>query len=256
MAKGRIGLQKEVSTIFTGVQVPKSDDKHQVHDTKPAPAQYVPPKPISPSPPTVTGPQPQQPHQPAPAPQPPPSPPRMAPVPKRIKIGTARTALSEIPFLKTWQRIKDKLLAPKPGVDPKRQKAMIILAPALLVILIVVFSRVLWTPSGQLSNANTFMPSGAAASSEVEINWEIPPLYPTAFRDPMQFYTVRSAKQSEFGTIVVKAIVHSEDKPSAVINEEVVFEGDEVMGATITKINPDSVEFEMNDKKWTQEVER
>lgn len=56
--------------------------------------------------------------------------------------------------------------------------------------------------------------------------------------------------------MVVKAIVHSEDKPSAVINEEVVFEGDEVMGATITKINPDSVEFEMNDKKWTQEVER
>ncbi len=242
MAKSRIGLQKEVSRIFTGVQVPKADKKQQANETGPRPARYIPPKPIPPGPAAVTGPQPQR-----PAP---------APVPKRIEVDSGRGALGQIPFLKTLERIKDKLLASKGGVNPKRQKVMMLLVPVLFVILIVVFSRALRSGQNSVPKAGTFKPSAAVAKAGAELNWEVPPLYPATLRDPMQFYAVRSAKQNESDLVVVKAIVYSEDKPSAVINEEVVFEGDQIQGATIVKISPDSVEFEKDAKKWTQKVER
>jgi type II secretory pathway component PulC len=54
---------------------------------------------------------------------------------------------------------------------------------------------------------------------------------------------------------IVRGIVHSENKPFAVIGTELMQEGEEVLGATIVKINPDSVEFEMAGERWTQMVE-
>lgn len=251
MAKSRVGLQKEVSRIFTGVQVPKDNKKQETNETGPAPARYIPSKPIPPGP--GTGP---QPHRPVPATQAHPSRPGPASVPKAIKVDTGGRTSREIPFLKTLERIKDKLLAPKGGVDSKRQKVMMLLVPVLFVVLIVVFSRVLRSGQNSVPKAGTFKPSAAAAMVGAKLNWEIPPLYPTTLRDPMQLYTVRSAKQNGSGLVIVKAIVYSEDKPSAVINEEVVFEGDQVQGAKIVKISPDSIEFEKDAKKWTQKVER
>jgi hypothetical protein len=55
---------------------------------------------------------------------------------------------------------------------------------------------------------------------------------------------------------VVKGIVYSEDNPCAVVGDRIVSAGDTVGGATVVKINPDSVEFTMGDKNWTQKVER
>ena len=55
---------------------------------------------------------------------------------------------------------------------------------------------------------------------------------------------------------VVKGIVYSKDKSSAVVGDQIVSAGDTVGDATIVKINPDSVEFTMGDKNWTQKVER
>jgi hypothetical protein len=36
---------------------------------------------------------------------------------------------------------------------------------------------------------------------------------------------------------------------------EIVHVGSKVAGATVTKINKDDVEFEINGKKWTQKVQ-
>ncbi|MHC4292814.1 MAG: hypothetical protein ACYSTX_00860, partial [Planctomycetota bacterium] len=56
---------------------------------------------------------------------------------------------------KVLQDLQNKLLAPKPGVDPKRQKLMIVLIPVLFVILIVVFTQVFKSPAKNINAAAT-----------------------------------------------------------------------------------------------------
>jgi hypothetical protein len=63
-----------------------------------------------------------------------------------------------------------------------------------------------------------------------------------------------------FGTKkgVVKGIMVVEDSPpketSAIINSQIVYEGDIIEGVEIVKIDYDKVTFEKNGKKWTQRV--
>ena len=66
--------------------------------------------------------------------------------------------------------------------------------------------------------------------------------------------TMEQQLQSE-GGLVVRGILFSRDNPSAVVGTEVVHEGDKVLGATIVRINKDSVEFEKNGERWSQRVE-
>jgi len=51
------------------------------------------------------------------------------------------------------------------------------------------------------------------------------------------------------GNLVVKGILYNEDNPSAIVNNQIVYEGDKISGATIIKINKDSIEFEVK-KMW------
>jgi len=53
----------------------------------------------------------------------------------------------------------------------------------------------------------------------------------------------------------VSAILYAEDNPSAVINTQIVHEGDWVGSARVAKIYPGKVEFEQNGKTWTQTTE-
>lgn len=47
-------------------------------------------------------------------------------------------------------------------------------------------------------------------------------------------------------------IVYSTEQPSsAIIDGRILREGDTIYGATITRINENSVEFSMGDKRWT-----
>jgi type II secretory pathway component PulC len=54
--------------------------------------------------------------------------------------------------------------------------------------------------------------------------------------------------------LVVTGIVTTEQTPRALIGTEIVEQGQTIMGATVIRITPDSVEFEMDGKKWTQKV--
>jgi len=47
------------------------------------------------------------------------------------------------------------------------------------------------------------------------------------------------------GNLTVKGILHDQNKPSAIVNKQIVHEGDKISGATIIKINRDNVEFEV-----------
>jgi len=53
---------------------------------------------------------------------------------------------------------------------------------------------------------------------------------------------------------VVTGILHAEEKPTAVISGDIVYEGDTLHGIKVVKIYRDKVEFEKNKKRWTQHI--
>ena len=53
---------------------------------------------------------------------------------------------------------------------------------------------------------------------------------------------------------VVNGILFSIEKPSAVLDGQIIKEGDVVYGAKVVKIHRATVEFEKNGKRWRQWV--
>jgi hypothetical protein len=271
MSKRRLGLQKQISSIFTGVPVPKDDAGQQILDapapesTEYAPPKAVPPQPAEPKPavqkPAEPKPSVQKPVAPShlkpskPKPKEPlePSPPKAAPS-KRPTVDVPVRTARQIPWQKTWQQIQDKLFASKLGASSAKQKVMVVVMPVLFVALIFVFVRGFSTPSGKTGDTKDAS-ANAFAGSVPKIEWQIPEPYPTTLRDPMRFGPVSTNEVDDSG-LVVRGIVFSEDEPSAVIGTQILYEGDEVLGATIVKVNIDSVEFERDGKKWTQKVQQ
>jgi hypothetical protein len=263
MSKNRTGLHKGISSIFSGVPIPKSDDDEQQKptDTQEAPT-YGPPshlskgsgesspvlKSLMKEPPAET-PEPKTDEKTPAAPEPEP-----APV---IKIKRSRPAwLEQIQHL-----IQGKLFAPKPGVSPARQKAMVVLVPVLFIGMVVAFYKVLGGGLGKTTEIKEIKPSNAIAASAGTIDWKIPKAYPAMLRDPMQFKapppppdTNDTQPGTKTQSIEIKGILYSKENPSAIIGTEIVYEGDKVSGATVIKINQDSIEFEKNGKTWTQKV--
>jgi sRNA-binding protein len=117
-----------------------------------------------------------------------------------------------------------------------------------------VFIKVFRTPANKGTEPQGSEQKNASAASN-KVNWQMPEPYPTTLRDPMQFGSI-TTNGPETGKITVKGIVYSKDNPSAVIADRIVHEGDKVLDATVIKINKDSVEFEMNNERWTQKVQQ
>ena len=55
---------------------------------------------------------------------------------------------------------------------------------------------------------------------------------------------------------LVSGIVYSSEKSSAVIDNKIVHEGDELQGVSVVKIFKDKVVFQKNDNKWEQAVQQ
>jgi len=249
MPKNKAGLHKGISSIFDGVPIPKNKGVSQPpHAPAPDFSHYTSPKPPA-APATSTAPPPK-------AEQPTQPPPKAAPSKKSKADTIIKTTSSKPAWKKTWQQIESRLFAPKEGVSTARQKTMAILIPVLFIVLIFVFIRVFSVPSPKTTGAGQIGPTNArsVAGSGNEIDWQIPATYPATLRDPMQFGSVTTA-QAGTGRLIVKGIVYSEDNPSAVIGNQILRVGDRISGATVVKINKDSVEFEIDGKRWTQKVQ-
>ena len=54
--------------------------------------------------------------------------------------------------------------------------------------------------------------------------------------------------------VPLKGILYSDDKPSAVIGDKIMYEGDSFNGIEIVKIRKTEVDFQRGDKSWTQQV--
>jgi len=160
------------------------------------------------------------------------------------------------------QQITNKLFAPKPGVSATKQKAMVVTMPLLFIALIFMLLKggVFGTSVRKTeASAEDNVSSVATAGLNTKIDWEIPAPYPTTLRDPMRLGPAATV-QTDTGTrtfvkLIVKGILYTEDSQSAVIGNHIVHEGEEIQGVTVVKISKDSVEFEMDGKRWTQKVQ-
>ena len=169
-----------------------------------------------------------------------------------------------------WQQIKDKLFAPKPAVSQAKQKAMVIMIPILAVVMIFVLRQVLSKSPRNTEGAGTDDAPVVVADTDTdhEIDWKIPEPITIITRDPIKLPDESDTQNTEqveqngttgeitAGMAVVRDIVYSEDKPSALIGSKIVYVGDVINGVTIVKIDRDSVEFEKNGNRWEQKVSR
>jgi hypothetical protein len=192
----------------------------------------------------------QQPVQPAP---------KSAPSTKRTS-SAALQASKKLFTEKVWAPVKNKFLTPKEGVISSRQKTMVVLVPVLFVVFIVVLAVTLRGPSGRKAAKDQFNPSNRAgvAADSSGITWQRPAMWPQNLRDPMRFGSITTAEnvEQEPDKLVVKGILFSEDNPAAVIGDQILHQGEKVANITIVKINSDSVELELDGKKWIQQVQK
>jgi hypothetical protein len=286
----KAGLQKKVSSVFKGVPVPQNNGSQQSCGSHtPDPAHGVPPKPAAAdrqvsqsslikklnqpeNSPDIAG------HEQTPSvfPKPastnrmPQSPPitKLSQPEESLKRAAKITQPEIIPFIEEssdglLQQIKDKLFTPKPGSSPTRQKAMVIMVPILAIVMIFTFRQVLSKAPRKTKGAGTDETTVVVASADSghEIDWKVPEPISVMTRDPIKLPDESGTQNGEEdetankpnqGVIIVRDIVYSHDRPSAVIGTKIVYVGDKVNDATILKINRDSIEFEKDGDRWKQ----
>ncbi len=259
----KAGLHKQISSIFDGVPASDGDSQQQPQDVPPTQnpnqqdltqhneEQVAPIVPVIQTVTDNTEPVPAEVQSPPPVSQ------KNAPS-KESEPNIIMKIIRKIPWKQIAERVSDKLFAAQPGVNVARQKTMTILVPILFIIFIVVFVKVIKVPSHKAKKAPVFGPSSAvaAAAPSGSIDWKIPLPYPETLRDPMQLGSVTAAAQTGTSGLVVKGIVYSRDRPSAIVGDQIVHEGDVIFGVTVVKINKSSVEFEANGETLKLRVNR
>lgn len=142
-----------------------------------------------------------------------------------------------------------------------RQKGTLLLVPVLAITLWLLVRQPVQT--AQATSADT-VDGNMTVSRETEdakIDWDIPPVYRVADRDPMQLAepslpdeapaTPQTRKQAP---LTLRGILYSADRPVAMIGTNLVHEGQQIAGVTVIEIARDSVEFEMDGQRWKQRV--
>lgn len=150
------------------------------------------------------------------------------------------------------------------GSSNPRQKKTAIFAG----VLVVMFAVVLFISLGGVgSSSKTSKKETAAKETSVSDSkgtktaaWKKPEPLGEKMRDPMKpaklSVEAADAAAAPSGELLVKGIVFSQNKPSALINNEIVGVGEVLNGISIVRIDKSEVEFECNGKRWTQPVQR
>ncbi|TFG49399.1 MAG: hypothetical protein E4H40_03065 [Candidatus Brocadiia bacterium] len=256
MAKHKSGLHKEISSIFDGVPMPnKNDSKQGSSEPSAVRAGYVPPRPPVSAAPSQTpqvrpqSPKPQLEEKNTPMQESVP-----AKVVRESEITEKYKPKGETALKQILENIKGRFFAMGDSEGSAKQKVMALLIPVLAIAMIFLMIRAFSTP--RINAAVNIVPSGnkTVESGIPKTEWKIPDIYPSTLRDPMQLVAASTSKYGN-GQLVITGILYSEDKASAVINGRIVYQGDEVLGAKIMKIERKSIEFEMDGKTWTQKVQ-
>ena len=150
-------------------------------------------------------------------------------------------------------------------IDPRQKKAAVLVGILSLVFGVVIFISLSGVSGKGVAKAKAADTDQMAQNQSVEQtleNWEKPAPIPENLRNATVTVIKHSgnsetnALSNSTSALVVKGIVFSENKPSAIINNEILTEGQTINGVKITKITKDAVEFQADQKRWTQGVQR
>ena len=162
-------------------------------------------------------------------------------------------------------KIKKAVFGTDTSLDPRQKKTGI-----LVGILSIVFAVVMFVSLGGVGKTHAMAANNTNSEQTIQISkskktaeeWERPEALPQDLRNATAPVTARiEPKQADDSVettegLVVKGIVFSKNRPSAIINNQIYSEGETVNGVTIVKITKESVEFEANEKRWNQFVQR
>lgn len=250
MAKHKSGLHKEITAIFDGVRIPRPGEAPQAVSGQSAPAAQQPVPPPQTESAESSQAEPAAPSQ-AATKLPPPEPPK----PPQIIAKRAAAKKSSIGLAGLLARVKVQLESRLVKGGDSKQKIMLVLMPVLFVALIFMLTKSLKSVSPDAGEAGSAA-KVAAAAAVVEFEWPMPEQYPATLRDPMKIGSVSTSAATAESGPPVRGIMYSMDRPSAIVGDRIVYEGDILpSGVKVIKINPDSVEFESNEKRWTQKVQ-
>ena len=157
--------------------------------------------------------------------------------------------------------------APRDRAGAGRQKLMIGLIPILAIGLVVVLKHPLGARSTAKAAGTPPSETVRPVIPDVNLVWAVPALYEPGSRDPMQLtpppaaVAVENADTTAHPTeppvdLIVAVILYTEDKPAAIVDTQVVHEGQQISGATVEKIDQDGVQFERNGRRWKQPVNK
>ena len=161
-------------------------------------------------------------------------------------------------------QIKKAVFGSHASLDPRQKKAGM-----LVGILSVVFGVVMFVSLGGVGKTQAAAADATSGDQTTQIqvakktaqNWKNPNPLPQDLRNATSPKIVHSGTSeqgstTESGALTVKGIVFSKNKPSAIINNQILSEGQTFNGITIVRITKETVEFEENEKRWTQPVQR
>lgn len=165
-------------------------------------------------------------------------------------------------------QIKKALFGGKADKLDPRQKKMTM----MVGVLSVVFAGVLFISLGGLGqsgsstvNQNEMPELTASVQPDTHVlQWYSPQPIPEQMRNPMEVAKRENPVQSQsvdaagrpVGQVVVKGIVFSKTRPTAIINDQIVAAGEVVNGVTVEGISKEQVAFSKDGKRWTQTVQR
>jgi hypothetical protein len=265
------GLHKQISSIFDGVPIPHNSIVAEEPDTSSVPVQ--PQDTIEPQSPEPAAPVDQA------------SSPSGASLVKRLTSNPSECASAPsirigrpMPLPKTVfqsvkkvepafsSQMKKAVFGSAKGSMDSRQKKM----AALVGILSIVFGAVLLVTLGGLGKGSAIAAAAAGAETGSQTaavqqktveEWKAPEPLPANIRNAAapavkQGGPDQTSGTNDSGGPVVRGILFSKQKPSAIINDQVLTVGQTIDGAKILQITRDTVEFEANGKRWTQSVQR
>ena len=180
--------------------------------------------------------------------------PATRPRPVQKKYTAARQ--DTISIKNQWKAFKSRLTGGSKGSLDSRQKKTVILGIGLAIVFVAVLLFVLGSgPSGAKADPKKAVKNTAVGSqSENSDNWQKPEIYPLSLRDPMKPSSGSKAAAQTENEMTVRGIVYSSVNPSAIIANQIVYQGDVILGVKIIKIGKDFVAFEKNGKQWQQQV--
>jgi len=157
------------------------------------------------------------------------------------------------------KRPVQKPKAAQQNAAQKRQKMMTM----MVGVLSVVFVGVLYVAFGGIGQTKAVSVAAAAATATTPTTaavnpeqWAFPKPLPSPMRDPLVIPSAQAQLSIDDGSaLTVRGIVYSEQRPSAIVNNKIVFVGQTINGANVVNITRGAVEFEKDGKRWTQGVQ-